>query len=443
MLPFTSARLRTKGKFDFEYGRVEMRAQLAGGPGMWPAFWMLPTDGVYGAWPASGEIDILEAINLGAPGAPNVVYGTLHYGLPWPQWSPHGASHAMTEDLTQSFHVYAVEWEADEIRWYVDGIHYQTQRAEGWYNYIWHGQSKGFQVAGPRAPYDQAFHLLLNLAVGGDFPGPPDSGWGEDRTLQVDSVRVYQCTSGSDDGTGCAGLADPLDSTLAVNEDAGQPRTQTYSLLDEGPRVLPGEGASLTVTPGFYAAADGNVRAAFADAGAEHGQVWDVTFTGTGNVFLTATALEPEPASDAAAPATSVALEGGAGWANVGELAFDLLLESRSDDTQFLVKLDSGYPNLGQVALEAPPLGQWTHVAIRLSDLLARPEPSGSGLNLASVLNTFDLEPTGSAQAHVRIDDVKLRCSVNANPLSWQTDTACGIGVRSLSPIAPTDVSLP
>jgi beta-glucanase (GH16 family) len=442
-LPFTSARLRTKGKFDFAYGRVEMRAQLAGGPGMWPAFWMLPTEGVYGTWPSSGEIDVLEAVNLGVPGAPNVVYGTLHYGLPWPQWSPHGASHELTADLTQSFHLYAVEWEADEIRWYVDGVHYQTQRSEGWYNYIWQGQSEGFQVAGPRAPYDQAFHLLLNLAVGGDFPGPPDSGWGADRSLSVDSVRVYQCASGNDDGTGCAGAADPIDPAVTVNEDAGRPRTQIYSLLDEGPRVLPGEGdgASLTVTPGFYAATEGNVTAAFADAGAERGQVWDVTFTGPGNVYLTATALDGDPPPGMAAPITSVSLEGGAGWANVGELSFNLLIESRSDDTQFLVKIDSGYPNLGQVAIEAPPVGQWTRVAVRLSDLLTRPEPSGSGLNIGNVLNAFVLEPTGSAQAHVMIDDVELRCSVNERPLSWQTNTTCGVGVRSLSPIAPTDIA--
>jgi hypothetical protein len=127
----------------------------------------------------------------------------------------------------------------------------------------------------------------------------------------------------------------------------------------------------------------------------------------------------------------------------MGELSFDLFVESRATDTQFLAKLDSGYPNLGQVLLEELPLGEWAHVAVRVADLLQSPEPSGSGLDLANVVNLFVLEATGSAQAHVRIDNVRLSCAVNGNPLPWQTDTACSVGLRTTTPVSPTDVSPP
>jgi beta-glucanase (GH16 family) len=439
-LPFTSARLRSKGLYDFRYGRVEVRAQLVGGQGMWPAFWMLPSAGVYGAWPASGEIDLMEAVNLDVQGAPNEVYGTLHYGLPWPQWSPHGANHPVTDDLTQSFHIYALEWEADEIRWYIDGVHYQTQRSEGWYNYIWKGQEAGFQVASPRAPFDEEFHLLLNLAVGGNLPGPPDSGWAAPREMFIDYVRVYQCTSGNEDGTGCAGQADAVDPSVEANLDLGAPRVQGYTVLADGAATLPsadGGSASLGFVPGFYAAAEGNVSASFVESSGEHGSVWAVTFSGPGDVFLTSAR-----AGDTPTPAP-IALDGGAGWANVGELSFDLFVESRAPDTGFFAKLDSGYPNLGQVALEELPLGEWVHVAVPVAELLSSPEPSGSGLDLASVVNVFVLEATGSAQARIQIDNVRLSCAVNGNPLSWQTDTRCGIGMPTTTTVLPTDVSAP
>ena len=172
---YTSARLRTKNKADWMYGRVEVRAKVPGGQGMWPAIWMLPTDWEYGGWPSSGEIDIMEAVNLPLgyfAGWGHFVHGTLHYGLPWPQWENHGQSHYTVVNPANDFHEYAFEWEADEIRWYFDGVHWQTQRSEGWYNYIWSGQEDGFVVATDRAPFDKRFHLIMNVAVGGDWPGP-------------------------------------------------------------------------------------------------------------------------------------------------------------------------------------------------------------------------------------------------------------------------------
>ncbi|WP_428786454.1 glycoside hydrolase family 16 protein, partial [Vibrio splendidus] len=144
-LPYTSARLSSKDKRDNKYGRYEIRAKLPGGQGSWPAIWMLPTDNKYGSWAASGEIDIMEAVNLNtlsdAAGAKNDdlesrVYGTLHYGRNWPDNVYKGQAAILPNGVnpTDGFHTYAIEWEEGEIRWYVDNIHYATQTQEGWYS---------------------------------------------------------------------------------------------------------------------------------------------------------------------------------------------------------------------------------------------------------------------------------------------------------------------
>jgi beta-glucanase (GH16 family) len=174
---YTSARMRSLGKGDWTFGRMEMRARMPIGQGMWPAFWMLPSDSIYGTWAASGEIDIVEYIGS----QPNRILGTIHYGGSWPgnvysstnYFLPGGTFH-------DDFHVFAVEWERGEIRWYVDGIQYASRFS--WYS-----------TGGPfPAPFDVDFHLLLNLAVGGNLPGPPGPTTVFPQQYVIDYVRVYQ-----------------------------------------------------------------------------------------------------------------------------------------------------------------------------------------------------------------------------------------------------------
>lgn len=213
---FTSARLRSKGKGDWTYGRFEIKAKLPSGQGSWPAIWMLPTEWLYGGWASSGEIDIMEAVNLGtvtddttAPSqSEQRVHGTLHYGRPPPGNLYSGTSYKASHfKPTEQFHVYALEWEEGEIRWYVDHVHYATQTQQGWYS---QSLSKDgvWQQAPGAAPFDQPFHLLLNLAVGGNWPENVNEK-GVDLTIwpqqmQVDYVRVYQCSADTPDGKGCA-----------------------------------------------------------------------------------------------------------------------------------------------------------------------------------------------------------------------------------------------
>jgi beta-glucanase (GH16 family) len=173
---YTSARMRTLNKGDWEYGRMEARIKLPYGQGIWPAFWMLPTDWVYGGWAASGEIDIMELVGH----EPETVHGTLHYGGPWPQNTYTGDGYTISESFANDYHTFAVEWEYGVIRWYVDDVHFQTQTS--WYS-----------TAGAwPAPFNQRFHIILNVAVGGQWPGYPDATTVFPQRMEVDYVRVYE-----------------------------------------------------------------------------------------------------------------------------------------------------------------------------------------------------------------------------------------------------------
>ena len=172
---YTSARLITKEKGDWLYGRFEIRAKLPTGTGTWPAIWMLSTDWEYGGWPASGEIDIME--NVGYD--PDTIVGSAHtQSYNHVQGTQKNAKIYVPTSYTD-FHLYALEWEADAYRVYVDDNLYFTFENEG----------TGFA----EWPFDKRFHLLLNLAIGGNWGGQK----GIDESLfphhfQIDYVRVYQ-----------------------------------------------------------------------------------------------------------------------------------------------------------------------------------------------------------------------------------------------------------
>ena len=210
-LPYSSARLRTRNHGDWRFGRVEVRAKLPSGQGTWPAIWMLPTDTVYGAWAASGEIDIMEAVNLGV-GGDQRVYGTLHYGSYWPANVHSGAEYSLPDGVSPAddFHDYALEWEDGEIRWYVDDHHYATQIQDGWYTQ--YDQGGMMTIGEGAAPFDERFHLILNLAVGGAWAGNVNDG-GVDASvfpqeMVVEYVRVYACADDPESGDGCDTIGD-------------------------------------------------------------------------------------------------------------------------------------------------------------------------------------------------------------------------------------------
>ena len=191
-LPYTSARLRTKGKGDWKYGRIEVRAKLPAGQGIWPAIWMLPSHNVYGEWAASGESDIVEAINIQPTiASTHQIHGTLHFGGGWPNNVHMGSSYTLVDsDPSQNFHTYAIDWAEDEIRWYVDGTLYGSNTSASWYSI-----PNTAAVAGPNAPFDQDFHIILNVAVGGQWPGAPDANTNFPVQMEIDYVRFYNCSA--------------------------------------------------------------------------------------------------------------------------------------------------------------------------------------------------------------------------------------------------------
>ncbi len=182
---YTSGRVNTQGKHDFKYGRFEARIQVPSGKGFLPAFWMMPTDeNLYGQWPKCGEVDIMEVLGDKTDKA----YGTLHFGEPHTQKQ---GTYTLTKgDFTSEYHVYTCDWEPNEIKFYVDGVLYNTVND-------WFTKKNGFGEVTYPAPFDQPFYMILNLAVGGNWPGNPDqtTQFGKNAELKVDYVKVYQKAS--------------------------------------------------------------------------------------------------------------------------------------------------------------------------------------------------------------------------------------------------------
>lgn len=173
---YTSARMKTEGKFTQKYGRIEARIKLPNGHGMWPAFWLLGDDIGTVGWPKCGEIDIMELIGREMSN----VYGTLH-GPGYSGASSIGAKYSLAgeQKFSDDFHIFSVEWGPAAIRFYVDGNLYETRTPSD-------------LPAGTKWVFDHPFFIIVNLAVGGDWPGSPDATTQFPQSMLVDYVRVYE-----------------------------------------------------------------------------------------------------------------------------------------------------------------------------------------------------------------------------------------------------------
>ncbi|MEV4292619.1 family 16 glycosylhydrolase [Nonomuraea bangladeshensis] len=178
---YTSARLLTSATFTRAYGRFEARMKLPRGQGIWPAFWMLGNDIGSVGWPNSGEIDIME--NIGRE--PNTVHGTIH-GPGYSGGGGIGAGYTIGGAFADAFHTFAVDWSPNLIVWYVDGVEYQRRTPA--------------DLGGNRWVFDHPFFMIMNVAVGGNWPGYPDATTTFPQTMTVDYVRVY--APPTDTGTG-------------------------------------------------------------------------------------------------------------------------------------------------------------------------------------------------------------------------------------------------
>jgi beta-glucanase (GH16 family) len=173
---YTSARLQTLGHFEQKYGRFEARIKLAKGQGIWSAFWMMGNDAETNGWPACGEMDIVENVGF----EPSKVHGSLHGPL-YSGGSPLTGAYTLPEHaaFSDDFHLFAVEWEPNEVRFFVDDVLFETQNSDN-------------ILAFKHWAFDHPFYILMNLAVGGDWPGSPDATTVFPVTMLVDYVRVYK-----------------------------------------------------------------------------------------------------------------------------------------------------------------------------------------------------------------------------------------------------------
>ena len=208
--PYSSGKVRTRNLADWRYGRFEVRAKLPSGQGVWPAFWMLPSEDHYGTWPYSGEIDIMEAVNLGAKCdecdgsvGENRSLAALHF-------SGVGGGHEFVEHRTtladkanpaDDYHVWAAEWAEGHIQFFLDGRKYASFQSGDW-------STDSEKARGNKyAPFDRNFYLMLNLAIGGVLPeSQNEMGVAPDLTpaiFAIDWVRVYQCAEDPQTGRAC------------------------------------------------------------------------------------------------------------------------------------------------------------------------------------------------------------------------------------------------
>ncbi|MFE1961601.1 family 16 glycosylhydrolase [Streptomyces sp. NPDC059479] len=224
---YTSARLNTSGKFTAQYGRVESRMKVPRGQGMWPAFWMLGNDIGNVGWPNSGEIDIMENVGF----EPGTVHGTLH-GPGYSGSGGIGAGYTLPggQAFADAFHTFAIDWSPDAITWSVDGNVYQRRTPA--------------DLGGRAWVFNKPFFIILNLAVGGYWPGDPNSSTPFPSQLVVDYVRVTTNDGGSGGGggtiTGLGGKcvdvagANPANGTAVQLYDCNGSAAQQWSVGADG-----------------------------------------------------------------------------------------------------------------------------------------------------------------------------------------------------------------
>ena len=436
---YTSGRINTQGKFDFRYGRVEVSARIPAGQGTWPAIWMLhspagalnpdyPDQGVYGPWPSSGEIDIMEAFNYGV-GGNQQIKSTTHYGLPIAPFDGTGAFTDLAPNADMGFRQYAVEWERGRIRFFVDGQHWQTQFVDEYWTYYPANDDGFYDPFGPftqgldDAPFDQAFHLLLNFAIGGNPVGAPDMTTVFPQALEIDYVRVYECANSNPETRRGCGTADP--SVVPLLDHAGgplegavtaKPYVEGVDLFLDGPETITlnvgqESGSNTLEVDGFT----GPNTTVTSDPGAtdpddETNVVWAVSINGeVANVFLKSEDLTDDPLLDTGFDFSG----GGLGGDPVGEIVFDMYVNSFAPGTTMLVKLDSGFPNLGEVVIPEAELavGEWKTYSVKFDDLLANPGfvdcCGGQGVDLENVTNPFVFEVVNGS-ADVLLDNIRV-----------------------------------
>ena len=452
-----SGAVHSAGKFSFRYGRVEVGALLPVGAGLTAAVRLLPSENAYGPWPSSGEIGLAEGF-LDAGGAPGV-RAITRYGLPKP---PHGAAAAYDLPTPGNRLVeYALEWDAGELRFFVDGRHVQSQSASAWFSYYPAAAGGAYDPlgayrAGPfGAPFTQPFHLALGLAAADGAALP--------RQMRVDYVRVYQC----DDPAGLANRCGSRDTgALAVADSAGgplagvatgRPFRERLDLFEDGPATVPVKVEDAIVASRMQAgtASDGAASVvsdtAATDPGDSDNTVWKVAVSGgTGAVHLAAADAAAD-AADAPSHITGFDLSGhrkaGPGGDPFGEIAFDMRIDQLGPNTTLSVGASSGYPAMAPASADggerrfalpraALAIGAWKTYSVKLRHLMDSQPSNCCGLAPARVDRPFVLAASGDAT--LALDNIRVTNACRAVDACGADATAVPSPRRACAPPGTT-----
>ena len=436
---FTSARITTRNKFEFTYGKVEARIKLDSSQGLWHAFWLLGSDASpYGGWPQKGEIDIMEAwlVNDGP------VAGTAHFGVMDGATNVHqfkGDEYEETRDGLPfnyndgEYHLYAIEWDAEEIRWFVDGEHFYTLTQNSYWNYYndlengWQGyvdkngdgiddnidanQLSKYQDATANAPFDQDQYLILNTAVNGTLG---NEGGGADPngpvylgSMYVDYVRVYQCPEDPllPEGTGCKKYLDTQSTEPYYSNPYYRPRvpdevssfasfTEVY-IDGPGPESILGTPVTLETSSSMSAQEiDGELRLSAIPDGTNP----RIAFShGEDDVFILS-------GFDASPPA-------------LGDVKFDLYIESFVSNGNPLLAIGMSSENNGvetnkfvTKSLSNYEVGKWHRVIVPVKDII---NGNGSGLLDNKKISEI-LYLMVNTESVILIDNVQIACGAIA-----------------------------
>ena len=470
---YTSARLNTKNKGDFKYGRFEVRAQMPAGQGSWPEISMMPTDSVYGVWPNSGEIEIVEMDTVNVPS--NHIHGTLHYDNG--DVSSTGKAYAMTDGATPAdgFHTYAVEWNEGEIRWYIDDYLYATQRKsdvvtnskgqsvglrhQGWFAEHYSSATGELETVYSNAPFDQEFFLALDLAVSDWALDDANASTYEDalangQTFKIDYVRVYECSMNPETGKGCE--------TVRAGYDMSESDHSTGALVT-GSAPIPSPPAAATIenltifagttnenwaawdccggtTPG--ADDDDNDKPDGLVADPDRGDVYQFTIGEAATVV--GFSSRAAQLSDDATPSPFDASP----MADSGSLSFDVKVITPPNDatSTFMMKIEAtDATKFAELPLNASqegvdPSGEWQTFTYALTDL----QTAGLDISSIDVLLIFPAWGTGNGAVY-QVDNIEITSPLAGSPsleifadeenASWPFWDCCG----STTPEVVTD----
>ena len=217
---YTSARLKTQGKQNFQYGRIDIRARMPEGQGIWPALWMLGKNITEVSWPYCGEVDIMEMVG-GGSGKDNRVLGTAHWNVGGltTDYSPtyFGNTKSMSENLSNNFHVYSIVWDSNRIKWYIDDVQYHIMSIDD---------------SASLAAFQKEFFFIFNIAVGGNLPGNPNTSTVFPQRLLVDYVRVFQDENGNTGGE--SGSTYPVPGLIEAEDYSDMSGIQIETTTDTG-----------------------------------------------------------------------------------------------------------------------------------------------------------------------------------------------------------------